>query len=87
MPDNTCITCGRVIPEGRHICLACEHENEVNPLTPKPRTNGDRIRQMTNAELVPVVLRYACHRVTESGRGCPFDACDDCVKRWLDAKI
>ena len=29
MCDNTCICCGRIIPEGRHICLACEHENEV----------------------------------------------------------
>ena len=86
MPDNTCITCGRVIPEGRHICLACERENEVNPLTPKPRTNGDRIRQMTNAELVPVVLGYACaKRSAESG--CPADDCGTCVRKWLDAKI
>lgn len=23
MPDNTCICCGKIIPEGQHICLAC----------------------------------------------------------------
>lgn len=30
MPDNTCVCCGAVIPEGRQICYHCEHEcNEV----------------------------------------------------------
>lgn len=29
MTDNTCITCGRIIPEGRHICLHCERQNEM----------------------------------------------------------
>lgn len=29
MPDNTCVCCGAIIPEGRHICLLCEGENEV----------------------------------------------------------
>lgn len=23
MNDNTCVCCGRIIPEGRHICLSC----------------------------------------------------------------
>ena len=27
MPDNTCICCGAVIPEGRQICYHCEHED------------------------------------------------------------
>ena len=29
MPDGTCMVCGRVIPEGRHICLSCEGQNEM----------------------------------------------------------
>ena len=29
MTDNTCITCGAIIPEGRHICLLCEKSNEA----------------------------------------------------------
>ena len=23
MPENTCICCGKVIPEGRQVCLSC----------------------------------------------------------------
>ena len=29
MPDNTCMLCGKIIPEGRHICLSCEGQNEM----------------------------------------------------------
>lgn len=29
MPDGTCMVCGRIIPEGRHICLSCEGQNEM----------------------------------------------------------
>ena len=29
MPDNTCVCCGKIIPEGRHICLSCEGQNEM----------------------------------------------------------
>lgn len=29
MADNTCMLCGRIIPEGRHICLSCEGQNEM----------------------------------------------------------
>ena len=45
MPDNTCVCCGEVIPEGRQICLLCEGENEVqhfHPQIPPVITNGDR---------------------------------------------
>lgn len=85
MPDNTCITCGRIIPEGRHICLACERENEVNSFSPKLRTNGDRIRQMTNDELVPVVMSYVC--VRRGIVGCPACNCGECVKHWLESEV
>lgn len=26
MPDNTCVCCGDVIPEGRQVCQICEKE-------------------------------------------------------------
>lgn len=35
MPDNTCACCGAIIPEGRHICLLCERENEVQQFHPQ----------------------------------------------------
>lgn len=28
MPDNTCVCCGAVIPEGRQICPSCEGEEK-----------------------------------------------------------
>lgn len=57
MADNTCACCGAIIPEGRQICLLCEGENEVqqfHPIAPV-RTNGDRIRQMTDEELAALI--------------------------------
>ena len=35
MPDNTCMLCGRIIPEGRHICLSCEGQNEMQTFRQK----------------------------------------------------
>lgn len=49
--DNTCISCGRVIPEGSIICLHCASDNDMQTFRPRIVTNGDRIRAMTNKEL------------------------------------
>lgn len=35
MPDNICMLCGRIIPEGRHICLSCEGQNEMQTFRKK----------------------------------------------------
>lgn len=51
MPDNTCICCGKIIPEGRHICLACGDYDDMQTFHTKIRTNGDKLRSMTNREL------------------------------------
>lgn len=60
MPDNTCICCGRVIPEVRQICLRCGSYDDMQTFRPSSRayypeppkvTNGDRIRAMSNEEL------------------------------------
>ena len=29
MNDNYCVCCGEIIPEGRMVCLRCEHEANV----------------------------------------------------------
>lgn len=51
MPDNTCIVCGRIIPEGRHICLACGDYDDMQTFQTKIRTNGDLVRSMTNEQI------------------------------------
>ena len=64
MPDNTCMLCGRIIPEGRHICLSCEGQNEMQRFVtdmPKPKTNGDRIRAMNNWDLAKYLHDFQCN--------------------------
>lgn len=67
MPDNTCVCCGRIIPEGGHICLACGDYDDQQTFRPSSRayypeppkvTNGDRIRQMTDEELAVLLVKY-----------------------------
>ena len=41
MPDGTCMVCGRVIPEGRHICLSCEGQNEMQRFCSSSGSGGD----------------------------------------------
>lgn len=84
MPDNTCICCGAIIPEGRHICLLCEGENEVqhfHPQIPPIRTNGDKIRAMTDEELAEFLNKYAGCRLCD---GYKRGICNsECVKGFL----
>lgn len=49
--DNTCIVCGCIIPEGRHICLACGDYDDMQTFKRKVVTNGDKLRSMTDKEL------------------------------------
>lgn len=55
MADNTCVCCGKIIPEGRHVCVHCGSYDDMQTFKldtlPVVRTNGDRIRQMTDEEL------------------------------------
>lgn len=86
MIDNTCIRCGRTIPEGRHVCRSCEIEGQKMGLLNKPavRTNGDKVRQMTDEQLIPLIMNYVC-----DNRGdCPSQNmnCRECVKEWLESE-
>lgn len=82
MQDNTCVCCGRIIPEGQHICLRCGSYDDMQTFERKkqPVTNGDRIRSMTDEQLIPVLHHYVC---IQFPTGCPYERCDDCVRAWL----
>lgn len=84
MPDNTCACCGAIIPEGRQICLLCEGENEVQHFQtqiPPVRTNGDRIRQMTDEELAQFLCQIGdCST-------CPFASVQCRISEWLGEKV
>lgn len=76
MTDNRCISCGRIIPEGRIICLHCEGSDDMQTFTPRTRTNGDRIRAMTNSELASMLTAV-------SGTCAPGFRDRASVLRWL----
>lgn len=63
--DNTCIRCGRIIPEGGHICLACgdyDDQQRFRPPKHARQTNGDRIRAMSNEELARFIYLQQMHQ-------------------------
>ena len=81
MQDNTCVCCGRIIPEGRHICLSCGSYDDMQTFRPSSRayypeppkvTNGDRIRAMSDAQLVEFIITALSAKAIE---------CDYCIHR------
>lgn len=97
MPDNTCICCGRVIPEGRQICLACGDYDDMQTFQTKIRTNGDRIRTMSDAELAGFIITalsakaiecdYCVHRDELCKNKRPSRRCTDGMIEWLRSEV
>ena len=81
MRENTCIVCGRIIPEGRHICLACGDYDDQQRFERKVRTNGDRITAMSNEELA--------HFLCQIGdcKTCPFSSIQCNIREWLGSEV
>lgn len=85
MADNTCITCGRVIPEGRHICLACGDYDDMQtfePRTPKITTNADAIRAMSLEQLTVLLLSIE-HQALKRGSKTPLRK----MHEWLESEV
>lgn len=58
-----CMICCKETADGRHICLSCEHENDMQTFKteqPQIKTNGDHLRSMTNTELVKYIPQLGC---------------------------
>lgn len=72
MPDNTCVCCGKIIPEGQHICLTCMRTNDMQTFDKPVRTNGDRIRAMSDAQLADFIITALSAKAIE---------CDYCIHR------
>ena len=88
MNENTCVCCGRIIPEGRHICLLCEGQNDMQTFGGRPKTNGDRIRQMTDEELADK-LTDKCAVCAYHHAECErkFCLCERGVLEWLKQEV
>ncbi|HAG12392.1 MAG TPA: hypothetical protein DCG49_00840 [Ruminococcus sp.] len=95
MHDNTCIRCGRIIPEGQHICLHCgdydDQQRFKSDALPIVRTNGDRIRAMSDSELANMLSSiWICHHF-DSCEKCPLAEAENCradgMKQWLRSEV
>lgn len=56
MADGKCTVCGRIIPEGNHICLHCMGA-EMQTFRTRIRTNGDFLRSLSNEDLARWLVR------------------------------
>jgi len=77
MADKSCSTCkydGK--SAGEAPCVECKHRY-MDKYT--PMTNGDRIRQMTDEELMELI------RCPHSVDGCSVAkiSCEECTLQWL----
>lgn len=76
--DNTCVCCGKEIPEGRQVCMACE-EGFVNQNRESLRKLADIAAQIGNAMLESVETAIEALKELFSPF---FDAVKDLARRF-----
>lgn len=92
--DNTCVCCGRIIPEGRQICLHCGDYDDQQRFKPDAlpivRTNGDRIRSMVDDEDLLYAVGTNCNRCAyaegRNGEACGGH-CWEGNMEWLRSEV
>lgn len=81
---ETCVCCGRVIPENSHYCVICGMG------IPKKQRQIDRIRNMSIDELAKFIPDWsytkACKCDEEIYADCNNE-CWKCVKEWLESEV
>jgi predicted nucleic acid-binding Zn ribbon protein len=70
---DTCVICGRDIPEGRQVCVIC------GKVPNKVKTNYDRIRNMSIEELAEFLLAI--------GMGYCSGNAPKNIKQWLESEV
>ena len=89
---ETCVCCGRVIPEGSQVCIICGMEK------PKKKRQIDRIKAMSVEELASFICSIydyeydsPIYNETESGKHICGDFIpdydEDSIKQWLEAEV
>lgn len=93
--DNTCICCGRIIPEGRQICPSCENRRDVHR-----QTNRDKLLHTAEYDTLcrmntRLRLYNGWHPCIMTALGFDFFArmelcdkhgkrCEHCIAAWLN---
>ena len=84
---ETCVCCGRVIPEGSQYCVICGNKVKGK------QTNYDRIRNMSVEELTFFLFEWGDHNITICNTLCNGykSNCErNCVvklKHWLEQEV
>lgn len=87
MADKTCKVCGRVIPDG-HICLSCGDYDDMQRFTAAmPKTNGDRIRAMTDEQLAAIIGRSCMNCIYRDEPECDSFDCYDGKLSYLKQEV
>ena len=60
----------------------CPLSNMATPITKYQMTNADRIRAMSDEELVVLIRCGICAYIRNEER-CNFGDCLDCIREWL----
>ena len=83
---ETCVCCGRVIPENSHYCVICGMG------IPKKQRQIDRIRNMSVEELAEFMQKcgwdfppYCDYQ--KATRGICDQNCVKCAKEWLEQEV
>lgn len=88
MPENnTCVCCGRIIPEGTMICLQCGYADDmqtfkVENAVKESAEREKRIRRMMDNKVTDFLWQYICKHKDK----CPASTCCECVMNWLSKK-
>ena len=86
MPEtNTCVCCGRIIPEGTMICLQCGYSDDMQTFmaenTVKDAAEKEkRIKKMMDSKITDFVWSYVCKRKAT----CSGHSCTECVMDALE---
>ena len=89
---DTCVVCGRDIPEGSQYCIMCGYMQ-----TPKKQRQVDRIRNMSVEEMAEFIEKD----MLELDGGCikAYHKCEyvitcgscvnspKCIKKWLEQEV
>ena len=83
---ETCVCCGRVIPEGSQYCVICGNKVKGK------QTNYDRIRGMSVEELAEFMQQcgwdfppYCDYQ--KATRGICDQKCLECAKQYLESEV
>lgn len=83
---RNCKTCRYTFGEER--CRLCRPSTWFQYWEPKAQTNADRIRSMTDEELMRLLLRVRVWgRPWCDDKPCNKRFCSDCITKWLKEEV